>query len=92
VSLRSAPYWWVECDGCGDRCEYGDFSAWADHGYAIDGAIEAEWTEADGKHHCPKCPPLTKCENCGKEAGPEAADRDGHCAECWALVDARRAP
>jgi endogenous inhibitor of DNA gyrase (YacG/DUF329 family) len=88
MSLKSAPYFWVECDGCGDRCEYGDFAAWADADYAIDGATEADWTELDGKHHCPSCPELIKCERCGKEAGPGAADRDDRCAECWALVEA----
>ena len=65
--LKSDPYYWVECDNCGERCEYGDFAAWSDFGMAIDGAINSDWTEKDGKHHCPSCPPLDVDED--KDAG-----------------------
>ena len=58
MSLKSALYYWVECDNCGDRCEYGDFSAYGDIGQAIDGAIADDWTEQGGRHHCPNCEPL----------------------------------
>ena len=85
MSVKEAPYYWVECDDCGERCEYGDFSAMGDAGQAIDGALEADWSEdGSGKHHCPSCPALTKCENCGKPAGHDAGDRDDLCAECYA--------
>ena len=30
MTVKSAPYYWAECDECGKRCEYGDFSALAD--------------------------------------------------------------
>ena len=43
---------------------------------ALDGATDSEWTEADDKHHCPMCPPLTRCEECGKDAGEGAGERD----------------
>lgn len=88
MSLEEAPYYWVECDGCGDRCEYGDFSAYADSGMAIDGALEADWTTDGTKHHCPSCPTLTTCDNCSKPAGDDAADRDGLCAACHADAEA----
>jgi len=88
MSLQSKPYYWVRCDNCGEDCEYDDFSAFADPGMAFDGAVSADWTEHDGRHHCPDCPPLTRCEDCGAEAGECAADRDDRCPACWAKLEA----
>ena len=85
MSLQSKPYYWVRCDNCGEDCEYDDFSAFADPGMAFDGAVSADWTEHDGRHHCP---PLTRCEDCGAEAGECAADRDDRCPACWAKLEA----
>jgi hypothetical protein len=86
MGLKDAPYYWVECDGCGERCEYGDFSAMSDPGQAIDGAVDSEWTDdGDGHHHCPSCLPLFRC---GKPAGDGADDRDGLCVTCDAKVQA----
>jgi hypothetical protein len=86
VSLKSAPFYWLECDGCGERCEYGDFAAYADPGPAIDEALEADWTTDGEKYNCPDCPTLTKCDECGKPAEEGAADRDGLCIACDAEV------
>jgi hypothetical protein len=87
MPLKEAPYYWLECDGCGERCEYGDFSAMADFGSAIDGALEADWTTDGEKYHCTDCPDLTVCQRCKKPAGENAPDRDDHCEACWLLVD-----
>ena len=58
MAIKSAPYYWVECDGCGARHEDGEYSAWGDPGSAVDYAIGSDWTEKDGVHHCPACPSL----------------------------------
>lgn len=28
MPLKSEPYYWVKCDSCGKRCDYGSFTAW----------------------------------------------------------------
>ena len=91
MSLQSKPYYWVRCDGCGTDIEYGDFSAYREQDQALDGARDQNWTGAEGKHHCDRCPPLTKCEECGKDAGEGAGERDDCCAGCWAKADAETA-
>ncbi len=71
MSVRSAPFWWVVCDGCQGRIDYGEFSALVDAEQAVDIAEESEWTTHGQTHHCPDCPPL--CPECG----------DAHtCPEC----------
>jgi hypothetical protein len=87
MSIKSAPYYWVECDGCGERCEYDEFTAMANEGSAIDMALDAEWSTDGSEHHCTECPVLAQCERCRKPAGENAADRDDHCEPCWALVN-----
>ena len=79
MSLRSAPYFWIECDNCGSRCEYGDFTAWSDADQAVD--LAPDWSCEGGKHHCPDCPPL--CGNCGESAGDLAGERDYLCQPCF---------
>ena len=56
MPIKSAPYYWLECDNCGTTAEYGDFSAWKDQDSAIGHACD--WTHGGEKHHCPACPPL----------------------------------
>jgi hypothetical protein len=56
MPIKSAPYYWLECDNCGERADYDDFSAWKDLSMAIDRA--EEWTQDGEKFHCPMCPPL----------------------------------
>lgn len=91
MSIKSAPYYWVECDGCGARCEYGDFSAMADPGAAVDGAYDDEWSVQGERHHCPSCPHIANCEKCGKDAGVDASERDDHCQTCWDELEAQAA-
>jgi hypothetical protein len=55
--IKSEPYFWVECDRCGERAEYGDFSAMADASQAVDGL---DWITIRGKegielHYCEDC-------------------------------------
>lgn len=56
MPIKSAPYYWLECDNCGGLADYDDFSAWKDETSAIDQA--EEWTRDGGKFHCPMCPSL----------------------------------
>ena len=88
MTLKSAPYYWVECDNCGVRCEYDEFSAWADPGYAEQGAIDSNWSSQGERHHCPRCPHIADCERCGKDAGEDASERDDHCQSCWDELEA----
>jgi hypothetical protein len=83
MAVASKPYYWLVCDTCGAAAEYGDFSAMAEEGDAIDSALDSDWTTDGERHHCPACPNLTRCETCGKPAGDDALDRDDLCQECW---------
>lgn len=88
MSIRSAPYYWVECDNCGERAEYsgGEISAWKEAAQAVDGVVDDEWSIHGDKHHCPRCPPL--CQRCGESAGELSGERDYHCVKCWTELEA----
>ena len=88
MALKSAPYYWIECDGCGKRCDYDDYSAWDNSRTAIDYAIEADWTTDGERRHCGSCPGLFKCEKCGKPAGDLCGERDYHCPKCHKEAEA----
>jgi Zn finger protein HypA/HybF involved in hydrogenase expression len=46
----------VECDNCKEtRGQHGDYSCWNDENYALEEAIDNEWTEREGNHYCPEC-------------------------------------
>lgn len=65
MSIESAPYFWVICDDCGERDEYGEVWAWAESDQA-----ELVWTDSqnhvkDGKHYCEGC--LVWCPECDDE-------------------------
>jgi hypothetical protein len=83
VSVKEAPYYWIECDNCGERADYDEFSAMDTPDAAIDRAINSEWTEQGGRHHCPDCPVIADCEKCGKDAGELPGERDYLCQSCW---------
>jgi hypothetical protein len=88
MTIRSAPYYWLECNGCGVRADYGDFSAMDGEGEAIDLALDGEWTKQRERHHCPSCPRIADCERCGKDAGDLPLERDDHCQACWDAMEA----
>ena len=91
MSLKSAPYYWLECDGCGKPADYGEFSAMSDEGSAIDCALDSEWSTDGEKYHCYDCPVIAKCVRCGKPAGDLAGERDDRCETCWAALEAEDA-
>jgi hypothetical protein len=90
VSIKAVSYYLLECDGCGAQCgdrgEYGEYSAMADQGSAIDLALDEGWSTDGEKHHCQRCPAIARCDECGKPAGDGVLDRDGLCAACDAEV------
>jgi hypothetical protein len=87
--IKSAPYYWVECDKCGARCEYGDFSAMSDAGAAVDDAVSDDWTARGEQHHCPSCPAIGDCDNCSKDAGEGLTEREGLCQACWDAAEVK---
>ena len=65
MSLKSAPYYWVICDGCGaNSTEASEHSAWSEPGVALEDAENWDWTfyrilPHDAVHLCPDCTPKT---------------------------------
>jgi len=58
VSLKSKPYYWLECDheGCDERNPSLDneVDAWSDEEGALEDAAYGDWTTTDaGEHYCP---------------------------------------
>jgi hypothetical protein len=91
MTVKSAPYYWLECNGCGVRADYGDFSAMEGVGEAIDLALDSEWSMQGDRHHCPACPPIANCERCGNNAGELPGERDYHCQACWDAAESEEA-
>jgi hypothetical protein len=54
MSVQSAPYFWVVCDCCGARADYGEFAAWSDAGQARDYS-ESGFESVDGLDLCAAC-------------------------------------
>lgn len=81
--IRSALFYWVECDRCGRKVE-SDYAAWAEKDYALDEAYDSEWmiggageVPDDFGQVCWKCVELFTCRECGSWR-PE----DSSCLEC----------
>lgn len=59
MSIKSEPYFWVECDakGCDARTPGDDYecTAWGDEEQALSAAADDDWTVTDaGEHYCRK--------------------------------------
>lgn len=55
MSVKSEPYYWLECDesGCGVKSTYGgEYTAWSHVNEAIEDAEGCGWAVVDGKHYC----------------------------------------
>lgn len=85
MAIKSAPYYWLECDGCGTRHEPGggEYSALASAADAIDDAIADDWSTDGERYHCTSCPTLFVCEGCEGPAGEMAGERDYRCPPCF---------
>jgi len=61
MTIRSAPYYWVECDCCEERVDYGDsgYAAWQERKQATGNMDDADFqtVEVDGVEQqlCPNC-------------------------------------
>jgi hypothetical protein len=55
--IKSAPYYWIICDGCGANAQEGDYSAWKEVEGAEAEAEASDWTIEGGRHLCPACQP-----------------------------------
>ena len=59
MPIRSAPYYWLECDGdgCRARCPSanGDLTAWSDLEGAAAYAYDNGWLARGGSWLCPTC-------------------------------------
>lgn len=88
MSLKSEPYYWLECDGCGAKStECGEYGAYSDPSGAQDDAEGNDWSERDGKDYCADCP-VPWCRECERDITPDnpRCDPDGKdtwgCAGC----------
>ena len=84
MSLQSAPFYWLICDGCGVKStEDSDYAAWADTFGAYDNASDGDWACSDAGDFCPEClPPL--CAGCGECNATTEHDDETWCDECLA--------
>jgi hypothetical protein len=57
--IKSAPYYWVVCDGCQVSAQEGsDYAAWAEEQMALDAGLHEDsgwWAPDGGGHYCPAC-------------------------------------
>lgn len=88
MTVKSAPYYWLECDGedCNRKStEHSDYAAWADEAQAKDDAREgSDWQVKDGKHYCDQCRP-SWCRECDADItaeNPRCGDDVWSCASC----------
>ncbi len=82
MGIKSAPYYWVECDGCGESSQLdSDYSAFGSKDEAIEQATDyAEWLDTtDGKYWCQSC--TVCCHECGDEWIPKPATVCPVCAK-----------
>ena len=88
MTLKSAPYYWVECDVCEVSANAEtDYAAWAEPGTAYDSATDGDWAVGiDGKDYCWKCSPFPMCAECGNKNARTEWDDDTFCDECIAII------
>lgn len=74
MTIKSAPYYWVECDLCeASATEGSDHSAWSEPDHATSDAENAGWTVGGENgapervgHVCDDCAPRWTCPDCGE--------------------------
>ena len=78
MPIKSAPYYWAECDTCGVRAEYDEFSALETAEQAEGWALESGWTSDGDAFRCPDwpgCAPLAGDTGPRQETGATITDR-----------------
>lgn len=87
MSIRTSPYYWLECDapGCGANSTEGDdYTAYGTEEGAKEQAQDAEWKLIeDGRHYCYEHA-MYVCMECGALDLTElAGERDYLCVSCF---------
>ena len=76
--IKSAPYYWVICDKCGEKAEYYEVSAWSEESHAVEYAEADDWITVADKHFCLDCQVV--CAECDiRCAAPDANSKCGKC-------------
>lgn len=79
MALRSADFYWLECDECGVKStENSDVAAWGEIEHAVDEARDSEWCIIEhfvvekSKHYCSDCRlKLPQSLDCFKDKDPD---------------------
>lgn len=87
MAVKSEPYWWLECDKCGEKStEGGDFTAWGDVDLAESDAEDGGWMVAgrngapeSAGHLCEDCAVAVTCPECGEYRPADGACADQEC-------------
>ena len=74
MSVESAPFYWLTCDGldddgttCGIKSTYGgDYVAWDSPEQAREDAEAADWAHHNGKDYCDEHAHQFRCADCGE--------------------------
>lgn len=67
MSLKSAPYYWLECDDCGAlSTDSGAFKAWEVETEARDEAYDLDWYTSNEHDWCAGCKVNHVCSECDK--------------------------
>lgn len=82
MTIRERPYYWVECDRCGQKDD-DEFSAWYEADQAVEVAESSGWWVEDGHHICPDCEPHPPDWDDEHEAAARG-DADLDCVFCRA--------
>lgn len=84
--IRSAPYYWVTCDKCGEKAEYYEHSAWSEEWTAVEYAEADDWITSGDKHFCLDCQVV--CTECNiRCATPDANSKGKLCDGCQSIVE-----
>lgn len=75
MSVHEVTYYQAKCDGCGFvQDDYGDFSAWADAGTAVESADDWYSIVTKGGETRDLCPDCQCCEVCQARGAYEIDD------------------
>jgi len=55
MSIITEIFYGIKCNRCGEICDDGEHSFWNDESGAEENAMNSDWIEEKGKHHCPNC-------------------------------------
>lgn len=82
MSLKSAPFFWLECDDCGVKStNCSDYVAWQDADMAEEEASCSDWYTEDGIHYCFDCRNKHICVECVKPSHDLVEETCPNCRE-----------